>query len=348
MRVEKKVILLAAALSLAMAGCSESKPAVTNEVGTSGGEVGEIKIAFLADRLGDNAMNDETYRGVQQFEQETGITVTVVEAPELQDHEMNARTFAQEGYNLILDATSKTSELYAAMAPEFPDTHFVVTEGTIEGLDNVTNLRDRPSEAAFLVGAFSVLMNQELGGRAEAAFVGGIRNPDLERSQYGFTAGAEYVGGTATSVYVGNFTDVAKGKEIALQLYNKGLKVVQAFAGGAGMGVYQAAESMGSGYFALGAAAGQFNLSDYILASQVKYTGTSMYDACVLFHKGELKGGTISKGIKEDAVGIKYNPLHEAEIPKEIKDKIQEIEDKIVSGELVPPMTEDEYKAFQK
>lgn len=346
MRRKSKILWMAAALTLTLTACSGTSAPKGGEETTAGAK--EIKVAFLVDRLGDNAMNDETHSGVKRFEKETGITVTVVEAPELQDHDMNARTFAQEGYDLILDATSKTSELYAAMAPEFPDTHFVITEGTVEGAPNVTNLQDRPSEGAFLVGAFNVLMNQELGGGPEAAFVGGIRNPDLERSQFGFTAGAEYVGGTATVVYVGNFTDVAKGKEIALQLYNKGLKLVQAFAGGAGMGVYQAAESMGDGYFALGAANGQFQLSDFIIASNVKYTGTSLYDACMKFYNGELEGGVISKGLKEGAVGIRYNPKNEEKIPKEIKDKIKELEDMIINGQLVPPMTEEEYQAFKK
>ena len=191
-------------------------------------------------------------------------------------------------------------------------------------------------------------MNQELGGGNKAAFIGGMRNPDLERSQYGFTAGAEYVGGEAIVVYVGNFTDVAKGKEIALQLYNNGMKLVQAFAGGAGMGVYQAAESVGEGVYAIGGAAGQFNLSDSIVASQVKLTGNPIYDVCMEFYEGGLEGGIRQFGLKEGAVGIKYNPLHEEEVPGDIKTQLEEIQGKIVSGEIVPPSNEDSFHAFGK
>lgn len=361
--------MAAVMISLSVAGCAgtskeETKaPETTTAVAaaTTGGESvqadttaepvtgkSDMKVAFMVDRLGDNAANDESYRGMTEFTAKTGIEVTAVEAPELQDHEMNARTFAQEGYDLIVDGTSKTSELYAVIAPEFPDTHFIVLEGTVTDVPNVTCLRDRPSEAAFLVGAFNVLMNQELGGEAKAAFVGGVRNPDLERSQFGFTAGAEYVGGEATVVYVGNFSDIAKGKEIALQLYNQGMKVIQAFAGGAGMGVYQAAESMGEGYYALGAAAGQFHLSDSIIASQVKMSGTSIYDACMLFYEGKLEGGIITKGVKEGSVDIRYSPINEDKIPQSIKDQIAELREKVISGEIVPPMTEEEYKAFNQ
>lgn len=339
------ILTLTAATMLTACGGTATGAEKADAAGT--GEK-DIQIAFIIDRLGDNAANDESYRGIQEFEAETGIKVTTVEAPELQDHEINARTFAQEGYDLIVDGTSFTSELYEAIAPEFPDSHFVIVDGTVSDQENVTSLRCRPEEAAFLTGAFNVLMNQEMGGENKAAFIGGMRNPDLERSQYGFTAGAEYVGGEATVVYVGNFTDVAKGKEIALQLYNNGMKLVQAFAGGAGMGVYQAAESMGDSVYSIGGAAGQFNLSDSIIASQVKLTGNPIYDSCMKFRDGGLESGIQMFGLKEGAVGIKYNPLHEDQVPEDIVKQINELQEKIVNGELVPPSTEDEFNAFGK
>lgn len=328
------------------AGASGQPAASGKAEGADAGR--DIQVAFIIDRLGDNAANDESYRGIQEFEAKTGLKVTTVEAPELQDHEINARTFAQEGYDLIVDGTSFTSELYEALAPEYPDSHFVIVDGTVDGQENVTSLRCNPEEAAFLTGAFNVLMNEELGGGKKAAFIGGMRNPDLERSQYGFTAGAEYAGGEATVVYVGNFTDVAKGKEIALQLYNNGMKLVQAFAGGAGMGVYQAAESMGDGVYAIGGAAGQFDLSDSIIASQVKLTGNPIYDACMAYYESGLEGGIQFFGLKENAVGIKYNPLHQEKVSEDVVKQIEEIQDKIVKGELTPPATKDEFDAFNK
>lgn len=345
----RTMCLLTVAAMTMMTACGTNASGETNTAEETGKESGkDMQVAFIIDRLGDNAANDESYRGIQEFEAKTGLKVTTVEAPELQDHEINARTFAQEGYDLIIDGTSFTSEIYDALAPEYPDSHFVIVDGTVDGRDNVTSLRCNPEEAAFLTGAFNVLMNEELGGGKKAAFIGGMRNPDLERSQYGFTAGAEYAGGEATVVYVGNFTDVAKGKEIALQLYNNGMKLVQAFAGGAGMGVYQAAESMGDGVYAIGGAAGQFNLSDSIMASQVKLTGNPIYDSCMEFYDGGLAGGIQRFGLKENAVGIKYNPLHQEKVPEGIVKQMEEIQEKIVKGEIVPPSTEDEYKTFNK
>lgn len=354
----KKLIAILLALTLCLtllAGCGgEPAPSSSTEPGSSDGSSsgpagsGEpLRVGVLVDgKLGDNAANDDTYSGVQQFADETGAELTTIEVSEIQDHEINARNFAEEGYPLVLVCGAQPSELIAQVAEEYPETHFIILEGTVEDMPNVTCLRSRPNEAAFLTGAFNALMNKELGGDLKAAFVGGMRNPNLERSQYGFSAGCEYVGGECNVVYVGNFTDVAKAKEITLQLYNDGLKIVQAFAGGAGMGVYQAAEGQGEGYWALGAASGQFDLSDSILASQVKYGGVMMYNACMKYMEGTLEGGSIEVGLEDGSVGIKYNPLNEDKVPQEIKDQIAELEEKLLSGELTAPATEDEYNEF--
>lgn len=114
------------------------------------------------------------------------------------------------------------------------------------------------------------------------------------------------------------------------------------------MGVYQAAESMGDGVYAIGGAAGQFNLSDSIMASQVKLTGNPIYDSCMEFYDGGLAGGIQRFGLKENAVGIKYNPLHQEKVPEGIVKQMEEIQEKIVKGEIAPPSTEDEYKTFNK
>jgi basic membrane protein A len=307
-----------------------------------------FKIAYLTENLGDNAANDNAHNGIKRFMADSNIVIDVVETKELQDYDINARNFAQEGYNLIMFSPPKVSEIVETMADEFPDTWFIVGEGTVNGKSNVTCWQTETEEAAFLVGYFSVKMNQILGGPAKAAFVGGQRNPVLERAQYGFTAGAETAGGQCTSVYVGSFTDVAKGKEITMQLYQDGLKLAQAYAGGAGMGVYQAAESMPEGYYALGAAAGQFNLSNRIIASQVKNDDVIWYNCLKTFTQGNLENGILILGTSDGSVGIKYSPENESKVPQALKDEIKEFEKKIISGEIVPPSTEAEYRSFKK
>lgn len=336
----KRILVLFMVIAISLTGCQSAASGETIE----GDET--IRIGYITERLGDNAMNDDTYDGMKQFSDETGIEFTLIEAPELQDHEINARNFCEDGYDLVVCSSSTSSELLAQVAGEYPDTHFIICEGTVTDHPNVTYLRFTINEAGFLTGAFNTLMNEHLGGGKRAAFIGGMRNPNLERSQFGFTAGCEYVGGECTVSYLGNFTDVAKAKEISLQLFNQDIKLIQAFAGGGSMGVFQAAESMGDGYYALGGANGQFHMSDSIIASQVKYQGKALYQALNMYLDGTLESGNLEGGLLEEIVGIRYAPDHEAEIPEEIIKQIEELEAKILSGEIKTPSTEEEYAEF--
>jgi basic membrane protein A len=190
-------------------------------------------------------------------------------------------------------------------------------------------------------------MNQELGGTAKSGFICGIRGPALERARYGFDAGSAYAGGECNVVYVGNFTDVAKGKEIAMQLYQEDLKLLQAFAGGAGLGAYQAAESMPEGYYAMGSADGHFHLSDRIIASMIQDNTEAYYLLIKQFASGSLQYGMMEEiKLSSGAIDFQYAPLYTDIIPQSIKDEIANIKAKIISGEITAPATEEEYNQF--
>lgn len=357
----KKVILfllITSIILVSITGCAKQKETNANietkqpEENKKVNEQAEkIKVGLIvAGKLGDNGTNDDIHNGVKKFaEENTNIELTVVEPSEFNDNAINARNFARNGFRLVILGDPATSEIIPEIADEYHDTNFIILEGTVNDKENITCLRFRVAEAAFLTGSFGVLMGEYLGGNAKTGFVGGQRVPALERSQYSFKAGAEYVGGEALVVYVGNFTDVSKAKEIALQMYGSGAKLVQAFAGGAGNGVFQASESLGESYYSMGGATGQFHISpNRILASQVKSIDTTLYNACTDFIKGTLGRGIIEQGLKEKSVAIKYSPNIGDIIPKDINDKILEIENKIINGEINPPSTETEYNDFVK
>ncbi len=130
-------------------------------------------------------------------------------------------------------------------------------------------------------------------------------------------------------------------------MYGEGAVIVQAYAGGASNGVYQAVEGLNEGIYALGCATGQFHLSpNKIVASAVLKTDEVIYNVCKDFKEGKLESGLQMVGLKEGGTGIKYSPEIGDVVPKEIKIKIQEIEDKIINGEIVPPSNEEEFNKF--
>lgn len=307
----------------------------------------QIGFVICGGKLGDQATNDSSYAGLEKFCADTGATLKYVELSELQDIEPAIRNYADQGVNLIISNSADPSEFIPDIAPDYPDIKFIINEGTVEGCDNVLNTRTSVADASFLCGAFAALMSESLGGAKEAGFIGGVRNPNLERAQYGFTAGAEYVGGKSTVAYVGNFTDAAAAKELAHQMFGGGLRIVQAWSGGANTGIFEAAANQGEGYYTLGGATGQFHMSDSIIASNVKNLDVLMYDLCEQAMNGTLPSGTQTYDITAGAVGIKYPTDARVDlVPQDIKDQIAQLQEKIVSGEITCPSTEAEYKTF--
>ncbi len=341
----KKFVSVLMAMSVAattLVGCGSKES-------TGTGDDQGLKVAMVAAGVfGDQGMNDALLNGMNLFEEETGIDVTSVEVFEFSDHAINARNFADKGYDLVVMG-GPVSEIMPEIASAYPDTHFILNKGTIEDMENVTSIQFDEAQPSFLGGAFAVLMSESLGGTKSAGWVGGARIPDLEKARYAFQAGAEYVGGQTDVVYVGDFTDIAKGKEIALKMYNAGAKIVQGYAGAASTGVYQAAETLDDSYYAMGSATGQFHLSPKIVTSVVVQYDEALKELMVEFaNEGSLPSGLQMLNLETKGTGIKYATELEAMIPQEIKDQVAELEAQIISGEIVVPTTEEEYNAFSK
>lgn len=342
---QRITMLLAALLSLAiLVGCSTGKKGDDSQGGDG---AKEWKIAMVAGgAFGDNGMNDAFLAAMQQFTKDSGIEVTSVEVNDFSDHEIYARQFGEEGYDLVIMAGT-VSDIMPSILEDYPGTRYVLNKGTVDGYANCTSIQFDEPAAGFIGGAFAVMMSEYLGGGSQVGWIGGMRITDLELCRYCFEAGAAYAGGGATVAYVGDFADIGKAKELALQMYRDGITIVQAFAGGAANGVYQAAESMPEGYYAMGAATGQYDLSpDRILASHIIKTDEYFAAVCQQFINGDLPAGVIRAGLESEATGIRLSPYLGDKIPQEIRDKMSEIQAKLVSGEIVPPTSDEELAAY--
>ncbi len=308
----------------------------------------EVKVALIVTggTLGDQAANDAIYNGIKKYTDEVGGELATFEAPELQDVESAAIDYCEEGYTLLAFNSSQSEDAVKAVAPDYPDVTFILSESAIEGMDNVYNINTDIADAAFLAGVYAALTNEEITGELKAGYVSGVRNPQLDRAFYAFQAGAKYIGGETQAVYVGSFTDAATAKEITNQMLSEGIMVVQAFAGSANVGVYEAIDQAGGDAQAMGAATGQFHMSDSIKASLTKDSDVTFYDVCKMIYEGELEQGVVF-GLGDKAVGLKYNPDNADDaISQNILDMVEEIQAKIVADEIEPPYTEDDYNSF--
>ena len=74
-------------------------------------------------------------------------------------------------------------------AVDYPDVHFVLVDGYLDGLDNVASLVFREQEGSFLVGAIAALTSET----GTLGFVGGMDVPLIHKFEAGYKAGAAHV-----------------------------------------------------------------------------------------------------------------------------------------------------------
>ena len=309
----------------------------------------DYQICFIVTggKLGDQANNDGINAGIQAFCDETGATMTALELAEVSDIDSTTRSMVDQGYDLFVYNSADGVDLMEELCMQFPDVRFVMHNGTAGPYDNLTNVKNDVADAAFLCGVFAALMNQSITGELKAGYIGGVRNPNLERARYAMQAAVEYLGGELSAVYVGSFSDTAAAKEIAQQMQAEGIHVIQAWAGGANMGVFEAAETAGAGFYSMGGATGQFHMSNSIIASLAMKLDVLYKDICSQAFAGTLASGDYSATLANGGIDCIFAPDDRAGlIPQDVADKVEEFRQKLISDEMKAPSTEEEYNTF--
>ena len=179
-------------------------------------------------------------------------------------------------------------------------------------------------------------------------FVGGIKGLVIDQFEYGYLAGVKYASkklGKNIDVkvqYAESFTDSAKGKAIAMKMYDE-CDVIFHAAGGAGVGVIEASKETGN--YVIGVDKDQLSLAPKnVLTSAIKDVGKAVKMISIKSLNGESIGGqTFSYGIKENCVGI---PEENPNLDPNVYKAAIEIQEKISDGKIVSPGTEKDYNEF--
>ena len=234
----------------------------------------------------------------------------------------------------------------------YPDVKFAIIDTTVEG-DNICSISFAQNQGSFLAGACAALLTQhtEIEGINEdkvIGWVGGMDIPVLHDFYVGYEQGAKYIDPDIQVLqsFAGTWNDPLKGKELTLSQYDLGADVVMNVASGTGNGVLEGAKE--AGHFAIGVDLNQDgDQPGAVFTSMVKRVDTACYLLIQSVVEGTFAGGTteyldLAKGgvsltdmaVIREALGDKF--------PEDIPEKIAELNDKIVSGEIVV----DNYEGF--
>ncbi|MCR8745307.1 BMP family lipoprotein [Romboutsia lituseburensis] len=333
MAVTASVVLSASLLT----GCSSKKEESADKL--------SVGIVLGEGSINDQSFNQSTWEGLKKAEKDFGIHVKYLESKQESDYIQNIETLVDEDMDLIIGVGYQLKDSIKDAAGSYPDQKFALMDETYDKIpENVVPVTFKEQEAAYLAGIIAANMTQT----KNVGFIGGLPAPGVVKYQYGFKYGVESANKDVkvSEQYANSFSDQAKGKSIAKQMYAGNVDLILSAAGDAGTGAIEAAKE--NNKLAIGADRDQSDLApENVITSAIKKLNVASYDLAKELVEGKYKGGVEKVyGLKEGAVGMADNS--DKHIPENVMKIVEKESEKIKNGEIKVPKNEVEYKKLTK
>lgn len=355
-------LALAAVMTVSMVGCGgapsggdKDSSGASGTPDASGGEDGGQKIVYLVNgNLGDKGFYDSAASGIQMMADNLGAETKIIEmGRDETSYESNFLDVSEQDWDLIVCGTFSVSELAQEVAPQYPDKNYLIFDVTVD-FDKVTTgnmigVSYYSNQGAFLSGVLAAKMLLQSGdaridsSKKMLGFVGSMDTSGINDFLVGYLEGVKYVDPEiqVLTSYVGSFEDVTKCMEMTTQLYNQGAQIVYAPASQSILGAATAAANSDKYLIACDQdlyaqlAESDPNLAATILSTSLKNVGDSLFTAVQGLADGTMTyGNNYTLGLDSGAVGLAKNENYTSIVPAEIQGEIDEVEAKIVSGEI--------------
>ncbi|MGB3315082.1 MAG: BMP family ABC transporter substrate-binding protein [Albidovulum sp.] len=312
-----KTFLGAAATLALTAGVAAADPAIIYDLG------GKF----------DKSFNEAAYNGAEKWKAETGGTYKELEMQSEAQREQALRRLAESGANPIVMTGFAFGDVLGQVAPDFPDTKFVIIDVDWLDFPNVRQIAFAEHEGSYLVGMMAAMASKS----GTVGFIGGMDVPLIRKFACGYVQGVKAANADATVIQ--NMTgstpaawnDPVKGGEIAKAQKSQGADVIYAAAGGTGIGVLQAAAD--EGILSIGVDSNQNHLHPgQVLTSMLKRVDNAVYEA---FKAGtDVEGGVQIMDLASGGVGYALDDNNAALVSDEMKSAVDDAAAKITSGEI--------------
>lgn len=357
MKKKLLALLLITVLAFSVVGCGKKEettiePDENVEVPEEEEETGEVlKVAMVTDEGGvhDQSFNQSAWEGLEQSGKDLGVEVSYAESQQDADFAPNFETLLDAENDLIWGIGYKLSDALMDAATANPDTKYAIIDFAYEETpDNVVGVVFKAEQPSFLVGYIAGKMTET----NKVGFIGGIAGDVIWGFDYGFQAGVQYAAkelGKEIEIlnqYAESFSDAAKGKAIATNMYQQGADIVFHASGDVGNGVIEAAKEQDK--WVIGVDKDQNYLApENVLTSAMKRVDVGVYNVVKGLVDGEFPGGeTVVYGLEEEGVDIA--PTSDKHVPADLLKEVEDIKKLIIDGEIDVPFNEETYKEFMK
>lgn len=307
----------------------------------------DLKVGMVTDSgsIDDKSFNQGTWEGIKKAVKDLGVKSKYLKpgGTTEADYVKEISNLNDAGFGLIVTPGFKFESAIFVAQDKYPKTKFVLLDGSPNNgvFDatrkekvgaNTVSIFFAEHESGFLAGVASALQIKD----GDFGFIGGMEIPPVQKFNWGFQQGVAYANqnlGTKVSmkaenvIYQGTFNDVAAGQQLAAQMYDRGVKVIFAAAGGVGVGAINEAKARAAkGAWIVGVDVDQYSQGVYsgdksiILTSAMKRIDTAAYDMIKAEKEGKLPGGqTLIFDAKKDGVGIPAtNPNLSADVSTKV------------------------------
>jgi len=348
-KVAVSAVLLTAA-ALALSGCATPPPAgSTDTPGSTASTAAKFVACMISDSGGfdDRSFNQSGWEGMVKAQNELGVSVNKAESKTATDYAPNLQAMQNQNCNLTFTVGFNLAEATKAQATANPNTHFAIIDDNSIVLPNVKPLVFKTSDAAFLGGYVAAAYSKT----GTVATFGGMQFPTVSIFMDGFVDGvAQYNQDFGKSVkvlgwdkatqngsFTGDFEDQSKGQNTTKNFIDQGADVIMPVAGPVGLGAAAAAQEAGNVAIVWVDADGYLTAPQYkslFLTSVMKEIGASVFDTIKTTQAGSYSAtpyiGTLANG----GVGIAPYHDYDSKLPKEVKDKVEQLKADIASGKL--------------
>ena len=357
-----KTLAVAFGLSLIATACGDDDETSTDDPAdeTTTAPEGEPSGDFLACQVtdtggvDDNSFNETAYNGLLQAADELGFEPGLLESESEADFAPNIQAHIDNGCDIIVTVGFLLGGATATAAEENPDQLFAIVDfdffdedsGEDVTFDNVQELTFSTDEAAFLAGYLAAATSET----GKVGTYGGVNIPTVTIFMDGMLAGIEFyneetgedvelIGWDGSEgLFTGDFNNTENGRLTTEQLLDQGADIIMPVAGPVGQGTIEAINAGGGDERVIWVDTdGCVSVPDacnLFLTSVMKNMDVAVNDAVTSAADGSFEGGVYVGTLENEGVDIA--PLNEFEdvVPQEIQDRIEELREQIISGEI--------------
>lgn len=326
------VLVITSVILASLTGCNTS---------TSSGDVEKV-VYLINGALGDNAFYDSGQVGMDTIAEQYGVETRTIETNFDAGQYEPALQAAVEYADVIFVISYGFEDQLKEFADRYPEKVFVNIDTIVQNDGNtITSVDFVEEESAYLAGVVAALVTTDptlpnVNEEKIIGAVGGDVDPVIDAFIFAYTNGAQSIDPDVVveKKYLGDWEDTAKGKQAALQLFDQGADIVFQIAAAAGMGVLQAAGEREM--YAIGVDTNQNDIvPGYVVASDIKDVGKAIEEVFATIKDGTYQPGQVLQyGLASGAVDVVFD-AETMVLPQSIIDKVNEMREQIINGDLV-------------